>query len=304
MRYKLQTKIMKIKQAFLSLLFSLSFIPIWGLTLLDISTSNQISIFIGLIYTPISVFIIKDINFLKDFKYLTGTLFLGPLFYLIANIVVKGITFDFITGPIAWAFLTFLGGLFFIKQLNFKTLFIVCFSAYFFSYHVNPTFTNIWQSKQLPENEINKKDINIEKKLYTYSFENFKKDTLNLKPEKTFTLVETWNEGCAPCIAAMKDLQDFIDDSLSSKVAHYYLYENGANNTFVSRKIYNFKYIKDKSKILADVGNKFITDSKMASFPYFLLFDKEGYLVDYFKGYDGRHKDYFINKLKKMTSTQ
>ncbi len=56
MRYKLQTKIMKIKQAFLSLLFSLSFIPIWGLTLLDISTSNQISIFIGLIYTPISVY--------------------------------------------------------------------------------------------------------------------------------------------------------------------------------------------------------------------------------------------------------
>lgn len=65
-------------------------------------------------------------------------------------------------------------------------------------------------------------------------------------------------------------------------------------------KIYSFANIMDKSKIILDIDNKFFNDSKMDSFPYFLLFDNKGNLVDYFKGYNRANKEYFEKRIKSM----
>lgn len=98
----------------------------------------------------------------------------------------------------------------------------------------------------------------------------------------------------------MSDLQPTFD-SLSSYMDHYYLYENGSQKQLLTNsRIFSFPRIKDKSKILMDVDNKFFEDSKMASFPYFLLFDAKGKLIDYFKGYDSKSKDYFTKRISEM----
>ncbi len=291
---------MNFKQNALILLYSLLFILIWGLTLLDAGTSTQFSIVVGLIYTAISSFFIHNTDLLNKNKYLNFLLFLGPLIYLIAVIFNFGLNLSFLLNPILCAFIFLLASYFFIKTLDFKVLFAVCFFAYFYAYHIYPIFKELSESNRFPVEKIEEKDINIDRSLSVYAFENNKKDTVHLKSEKSFTLVETWNESCGPCIEAMKDLQPFID-SLSPQIAHYYLYENGNKTGFVNRaKIFNYSRIQDKSKILLDVGNKFMNDSKMVSYPYFLLFDKEGNLTDYFKGYDSRHKDYFVNRINKM----
>ena len=295
---------MNYKNAALILLCSLLFIPIWGLTLLDAGTSNQFSIFVGLTYTAVSIFIISDTGFLNDKKYLKLCVFCGPLIYLIASLINFGFNTSFFLNPILWAFITLTVSYFFIKTVDFKTVFLASFCAYFYAYHISPMFKDFSETGRFPVEKIEEKDINLDKNLSVYAFENNKKDTVHLNKEKPFILVETWNEGCGPCIEAMKDLQPLMD-SLTSQVAHYYLYENGNKAGFVNRaKIFNYSPIHNKSKILLDVGNKFMTDSKMASYPYFLLFDNEGTLIDYFKGYDSRHKDYFVNRIKKMVNAQ
>lgn len=294
---------MNYKHIGLILFYSLLFIPIWGLTLLDTSTSNPFSIFVGLTYTAISIFIIKDSVLIISSKFLKILLFSAPLFYLGTAILKSQWNLYFLLHPILIAFIILIISYFFLKKLDLKSLFLVFFFSYFYAYHINPLFKDFSEANIFPIEKIEEKDINLDKPLSVYAFENNKKDTVHLKTEKPFTLVETWNESCGPCIEAMKDLQPLMD-SLSPQVTHYYLYENGNKAGFVNKtKIFNYSRIQDKSKILLDVGNKFMVDSKMASYPYFLLFDKEGNLTDYFKGYDGRHKEYFVNRINKMINT-
>ena len=276
------------------------YIPIWGLLLLDADTCNNFSIFVGMVYSILSVFFIKNTEIFKSVRFAFIYLLLFPFFYLFLSIILAEKEYYSFLDPILWAFVMLLVGIYFLKSTNFKEMFIICFVSYFYGFHIYPTYKNLRDRNLLNINQIEEKDLNFDKKLVDYKFENSKKDTISLKSNKPFTLVETWNESCAPCIAAMSDLQPLMEN-LSSKVDHYYLYENGGTKLYGTKtKIFNYSHIKDKSKILMDVENKFFKDSKMASFPYFLLFDKEGNLIDYFKGYNPKHKDYFDKRLQKM----
>ncbi|MFQ5447875.1 MAG: TlpA family protein disulfide reductase, partial [Saprospiraceae bacterium] len=114
-------------------------------------------------------------------------------------------------------------------------------------------------------------------------------DTVNLLNSlDKYILLETWNETCLPCIKAMKELPDFYK-SMQSKMETYYLYEN--SNERVRKKfdkIFNFKNIKDKTKILIDINEELYKGLNMKGFPYFLLFDSQGNLIYHSRGYIGK----------------
>ena len=288
------------KNILLILFYSLLFLPIWGLLFLEASNSNKFSIFVGLLYTPISAYFIRNIESIKDTNYLCWYILLGPAIYLVASLASFPLNFISLLNPILWAFSTLLISSFLIKMLDMRVLFFISFISYFYAYHLHPFFKDDLDQNRLALELIEEKNLTLEKNLQDYYFENNKGDTINLKTDKPYTLIETWNESCPPCIAAMADLQPLLD-SMSSKVDHYYLYENGTAKLYTKKsKIYTFSRIQNKSKILMDLGNNFFKDSKMESFPCFLLFNKEGHLIDYFKGYNPNHKEYFEKRIKTM----
>ena len=59
--------------------------------------------------------------------------------------------------------------------------------------------------------------------------------------------------------------------------------------------IFNFKSIKDKSKIRIDINQNVYDALDMQDFPYFLLFDSTGKLIYLQRGYTG--KDAIANKI-------
>ncbi len=59
--------------------------------------------------------------------------------------------------------------------------------------------------------------------------------------------------------------------------------------------IFNFKSIKDKSKIRIDIDQNLYDALAMQGFPYFLLFDSSGKLIYLQRGYTG--KDATANKI-------
>jgi thiol-disulfide isomerase/thioredoxin len=294
---------MKNKYIGLVILYSLLFLPIWGLLFLEANNSNSFSIFVGLLYTPVSSYFIRNIESLKDVKYLNWYIVLGPIIYLIASFSSFPLSGFSVLNPILWAFcILFIGNLL-IKAVDIKVVFFTCFISYFYAYHLYPLFKDDIEQNRLALEVIEERNLVLEKNLSEYRFENNKGDTIKLKTTKQYIMVETWNESCPPCIAAMSDLQPLLD-SLSNKVDHYYLYENGASKLYTSKsKIYSYSHIQNKSKILMDIQNQFFKDSKMESFPCFLLFDNEGNLVDYFKGYNLNYKEYFVRRIKKMIAS-
>ena len=292
----------KIKNIFIITLFSLSYLPIWGLLLLDADTSDNFSVFVGILYSILSIYFIKNTESVKSTKYGNVYLYAFPVFYLIACIALLEMNYYFLLNPILWAFMTLIVGSIAIKSINNKELFFIIFISYFYAYHLHPTFKNQVEEEKLSVEAIEEKNLQLSKNLQTYFFENGSNDTIKLNTEKQFILIETWNEKCPPCLSAMKDLQPLLD-TLSPLVDHYYLYENGSQKLYMEKsKIYSFPNIINKSKIIMDIQNSFFKDSQMDSFPYFLLFDNKGNLLDYFKGYDKRYKDYFVKRIKKMVN--
>lgn len=208
---------MKIKNIFLIFIFSLLYIPIWGLTLLDVDTSNSFSIFVGILYSMIAIYFIKNTEIVKSTKYAKVCLFMFPVFYFIASLAM----IPFFLNPILWAFITLVCSMLIVNTLNIKEVFFILFISYFYAFHLHPTFKNLVPNNKFTVESIEEKNLQLSKKLQTYFFENSDNDTINITSNKKFTIIETWNEKCPPCIAAMADLQPLFD-SLSPIVNHFY----------------------------------------------------------------------------------
>ena len=103
-----------------------------------------------------------------------------------------------------------------------------------------------------------------------------------------------------PCLKAFKDLHPFCTDN-QKYLQTYYLYENrksSARNNF--DKIFNFKHILDKSKILIDIEQNLYLSSGMKGFLYFLLFSPTGELILTQRGYTSEIRDKLEAKIEKL----
>lgn len=294
---------MKYIHYFYSLLISISYLPVWGLLFLDSETANSFSSFIGFAYTIISISYFKNLTIIGKSKYSKLLLCAFPAFYFLATAFFLPKNLVYFLNPIFWAFILLLISFIFLKLLDLREFFFILFISYLYAYHLYPIFKNQVDNKGFPTEEVEKKDLATNKNLKTYTFISNKMDTFKLSTTKKYFLIETWNETCQPCLAAMNDLQPLLD-SLSPLVDHYYLYENGTNNKLDTVKVFNFHKINNKNKIIFNNNSLFYNDLQMQSFPYFLLFDEKGNLVDYFKGYSSNNKDYFKNRIRKMIDTR
>jgi len=189
-------------------------------------------------------------------------------------------------------------------------IFIFTFITLFYSYSFHPN----WKTRQFVsltenfddsagKNDESQKDtetyeVDYDVNLSKFAFINPDFDTVQLiGTSDKFILLETWNETCFPCIKAMQELPGFYN-SIENKVEAYYLYES--NKEHVRRKfdkIFAFKSIENKSKILIDIDQGLYSALKMSGYPYFLLFDSHGKLIYHSRGYIG--KDALSKEIRK-----
>ena len=140
---------------------------------------------------------------------------------------------------------------------------------------------------QKPEVSAINSDIN----LTDFYFINGSLDTVALvDTSNKYILLETWAETCPPCIKAMNELPSFYR-SIQDKVSVYYVYEHrkaSVRSNF--EKIFSFKEIKNKDKILVDINQELYNALKMQGYPYFLIFDSDGKLIHYIRGYSDKDR--------------
>lgn len=203
--------------------------------------------------------------------------------------------------PINIALLVSILGLTKLKDLSKPAnAFIFVYITLFYSYIFHHTWMYSWtgtgtknfdteQAKGTDGPNANSLQLDSTVNLFDYSFIGHSLDTAILKAESgRFILLETWAETCFPCIKAMNELPDFYQ-SIEDKVDVYYVYEN--NKARVRKQfdmIFNFKSIKDKSKIRIDIDQSLYDTLAMQGFPYFLLFDSNGKLIYLQRGYTGK----------------
>ena len=122
-------------------------------------------------------------------------------------------------------------------------------------------------------------------KLADFAFINRERDTVVLAHPGKFTIIETWNEKCPPCMKAIPELSPFYAQH-KDKASQYYLYipNHSKSSVLDTSQVFNFDKIEDKSKILLDqdLQARFGFDS----YPVFLIFDSSGSLVYQQVGYD------------------
>lgn len=283
---------------------------------------------LGMTFTFLSIYFLqKEYDFKlnladKFFIFIFPTLYLASSYYVLYD---KGYFFRkhynfsdlyqlgfyvHVINPLVIASVMLLLGLTKLKDLtNLRNIFIFTYITLFYSYFSYPEWINIWIGAEvdnfkteLPQESAQqnaeKPELNYQVNLSNFSFINADRDTVSLvDTSNQYILLETWSEHCFPCIKAMNELPSFYQ-SISNRVRVYYLYESGresVRNNF--DKIFEFKSISNKSKILIDVHQDLYKSLGMQGYPYFLIFDSKGNLLHHIRGYLG--KEMVIDELRR-----
>ena len=124
---------MKIKN-FSLLLYSLLFIPIWGIMILDPITKSEFSIFVCLLYTFGSNYFIQK-N--RDDVYSKYRLLIVPFLYVVFTTLEFKISLFLFLNPVVIAFVFLIFGTHVFKDLSKKgVLFFYMFFAYFYTFNL------------------------------------------------------------------------------------------------------------------------------------------------------------------------
>lgn len=271
----------KSQQKIRYILFSLSLVIVWAFLFLDVNRPGNLGVFIGLVYTFYGSIYFKndETQLLRFLKYLF------PFIYLITYLIISEEGFFKIISPIVIGFILLIVSDLFKKE-ELKPIHFILPLTYFYIYvfSIFPTWerTLIMPEERYNfEKEVIKKDSFL---LNEFQFLNADFDTIKLSTDKDFIIIESWNETCIPCIKAMKELPDFYD-SISTRFDQYYLYEPNKKTTDY-QKVFDFKHVDDKTKIIADFNKQFYKKLGLESYPYFLIYDKKGNLVYEQLGYN------------------
>ena len=297
------------KSKIILILFSSSFLLVWGMSFLDSWTTDRVTSFLGMIYTfGATYFLQKEYSFqLSGWEKIL--ILSCPLFYVSSYFYLHGIRSIFsIMNPLYVGFILLVLNLTVLKDVSkARNLFLFLFVSFFYAYAFYPLWDNsnknnkIYQSLENWDTEPVAKDkLNKEVDLNDFFFINKNLDTINLQSNK-FVLLETWNESCPPCVRAFKEMPPFYE-KIKDQVDVFYLYENRkASVREKVDKIFNYQLISDKSKILIDINQNLYQAMKIQGYPYFLLFDAEGKLVFWELGFgDDSKEELEQNILKKI----
>lgn len=280
------------------LLYSLSILPVWGISFLA-PGADQVSCLAGMIYVLVGNFIfLRE----KGFKLpITEQLLLlagSIIYFLIACLIFiidgeKVSVANLLIDPLLIGLGISALNIFFLKDVTkLKNLFVFSTLIFYYVYVFYPD----WQESLIIEDiknevtafegvETTTSPIERNIQLQDFSFIDSNLDTIRIVPKGKFTLLETWNETCLPCMKAFKEMPAFYQQQ-EDKMNTFYVYENrkaAVRNNF--DKIFSFDLIYDASKILIDIDQAMQHELEIIGYPAFLLFDKDGELVFFKKGY-------------------
>jgi hypothetical protein len=273
----------KIFQYTLLMTYSLALLLIWGVGLLQIDIANEKTVFITFIFTCYSLLYFKKEDYVSKL-----ILLIGPGIYITATLLIKDLD-GLLTFPVVWLFTLYLIVLFgSFKLISLNTIIVsytLIYTFYIYDYPIN---------NQLDDRNT-KQDIRNDLNLLQFKFVNFNNDTISLlKNDKPF-LVETWNETCKPCISSIHDMQSILSSDTSFN--HIYLYQYRGEKKLQIEEIFNFKPIINKDKIIIDLDNNFYNGLELNSYPYFIIFDSQGNLVEYHNGYNSQYREEVLKNL-------
>lgn len=234
-----------------------------------------------------------------------GLKFIGPLFMLGTWIVLHGVSWFSFLNPI-FVGCCLLGIATFADRRVFPTttlqFFVVAFIVVY-SLKLTPEWDRQLRLRAKNENpsfQLNELVTNTNPEpianLSIYNFLNKKLDTVNLAASGKYTIVETWNERCPPCIRAMKELKPFYD-ALGDKVQQRYVYVPARKGYQLDYpKIFSYKHIQHLDRILVDVNLQEVAE--LEGYPNFLVFDPAGKLILQQHGYASKQRATFEAKIK------
>lgn len=282
-------------RSLLLILFSLSYIVIWGMLCLD-TWLTQFSVFMAMLYSCFSVNYVVE-KWFSDNKRQKYLIFIGPGTYLIAMFALRPFDFGLLFHPILWCCIFFTISFFVLKTTSIHLVAIICFFSYLYAYHIYNYCEQYSTDEPLPSKISKAQELDGAINLNKFTFLHYGAVNKKIDLDKKYTVVETWNETCPPCIAAIKDLDaDFA--AMSDSVAHKYLYVP-PRHTLDTAMIFSAPImLPHKNDIMIDVGAEFFKKTKMNAYPYFLVFRKDGSMIDYIKGYNADKKDEFITTLQ------
>ncbi|MBK8388614.1 MAG: hypothetical protein IPL23_04710 [Saprospiraceae bacterium] len=271
------------------ILYTLSFFPVWGLLLLSIDKPGQLGIFLCLLYTFYSCVLIKNVV-KEETQGLRIVKFIGPTVYLIAFAFTGKIDLNFLLNPVLAGFVVFAISSFINEKIpSVVSQAAMAFFCYLYAFSIYPMWNTVAEDpsekydfsigvalEESQDTSINLKD---------FIFLNANRDTFSLTANDKFVILESWNESCAPCIKAMKDLPPYYKQ-IADAADQFYLYEYDQKKVKVDfDKVFDFKLIEEKHKILVDIESNLYSKYELSGYPYFLIFDKKGKLVFKHLGY-------------------
>lgn len=302
----------KLKTYLILFIYANCFAYLWGECFRGYD-SNQITCGIGLVLTFVSAhFIQKQFDFKLD---IWQKLFLILLMLGYSSIFLRadGLRL-FLFSPHFLGILFLIFNFFVFRDLRkfhnnifFVLLTITYTNSYFSGYHsyywgpLNERSIIIDGSEdKTSEKKQEAPDDSID--ISSFSFLDLKLDTRNIRSEKPYIFIETWNEKCPPCKLAIKELTPMLD-TMKNRVDSYFIYENHK----FDKSIFVSSAKKEKGlsnqNVLADHNQEFYKSMKMIAYPTFLIIDnREGKIIYMTVGYGGvASRNQWKKKLRELS---
>lgn len=276
------------KHKILFTLYSLSLIPIWGLSSLEPAVKGFYWLLAAMLFTGFSIhYLIKKSKNNTKLKTALPYAFIGPAIYLIVALVTSEPLF-WILDPIIWfCFLMAVVVLLQRQGSNKTATASIIAVSLLYSVVIYPRTPFISRSTADKSAQIS---ANAAKwRLGQFNFLTQHNQNLSISSSKAI-LLETWNEKCGPCMKSIKDLAAFID-SRADSVEHYLLYLPFGTDTIEDYELpFTHPAIKNPEKVIMDPSNRFEDAYGLSALPCFMVFRPDGGLSDLFIGYTPNNK--------------
>ena len=295
------------KDKLIYVLYSITLMCGWSLLFMSNETiPRPWGVLLGLVYTFYSSYEIRKLVE-EETPLMCWLKMIGPLFILGTWVVLHGVSWFSFLNPI-FVGCCLLVGVTWLDKKPFPTstlqFFVIAFIVVY-SLKLTPEWDRLLKIRTKNENpnfQLNELVTNTNPEpianLNTYYFLNKGLDTINLAASGKYTLVETWNERCPPCVKAMKELKPFYE-SLGNQLQQRYVYVPARKGYKLDYpKIFSYKHIGHHDRILVDVNLQEV--AKLEGYPNFLIFDPNGKLVLKQHGYSSAQRIAFEAKIKEV----
>lgn len=291
------------------LFYTISFLLV-GMLSFSGADHNALSVFIGFLYTFYSAYFIKkfvqeETNALKAVKTI------GPLFHFLTFfyfVILDTGIWLMLFHSIVINFVVFVCTLFDKKLFPNKiTQFLWLILALFYALFAHDWLLNYRKNLQFADLADFSKTNQIDEHIKVAEIENFNlndfnfldnlEDTIKIKSDKKFVVLEIWNDviGSINAYQSFTQMHDFWQ--AQDNVAYYPVFDAIDKDRPIDRKkLFRHPKIKSPQNIRIALG---ISDSlKIEQLPAFLIYNSKGELIFRQDGYNPAERFSFQNKIK------